>query len=168
MISDWFIDQQGKLKRPVIKLYAALLNLPESRMGNLVFRFDGSQKNKAETWGVNDIRINPEAYAKSDDPEWLGTIVHELTHEHDYFKSKRPDFLIRFFDQAGIKFREFILGMPHETAYMSSPLEKRAFANQKIIMDFVNKFSIQKILTDAKNSESKKISLILNLFKDNK
>jgi len=164
MIADWFIDSNGKLQLPLVLLYSALTGLPEKRLKFIVFTFDGSKKNKAETWGVNKIRINPEAYAKGDDPEWLGTIVHELTHEYDYFKSKLPDFLIRFFDQCGIKFRQYILHMPHEKAYQNSALEKRAFANQKIIMDFVNKFSVQKILSDTSFSEGEKYHLIMELL----
>lgn len=168
MLPGWLINEEGKLTLPVIKLFAALLNLPEYRLENLVFRFDGSKKNKAETWGVKKIRINPDAYAKTDNSEWLGTVVHELTHEYDYFKSNLPDFLIRFLDQTGIKFREWVLRMPHENAYQNSPLEKKAFANQKIVMDFVHKFSVQKILSDPSISEREKISLILNLIEKKK
>ncbi len=168
MVPEWIIDKQGKLTFPVLKFFAALVSLPENRLKNLVFRFDASQKNKAETWGVNDIRINPQAYTDAGNPEWLGTIAHELTHENDYFRNKLPDFLIRFIEQTGIKFRQHVLGMSHENAYRSSILEKKAFANQKIVMDFVNKFSIQKILTDTSISENEKISLIVNLIEKNK
>lgn len=167
MIPEWIINKQGKLTHPAIFFFAALTNLPQHRLENLVFRFDASKKNKAETWGVKKIRINPDAYAHADDPEWLGTIVHELTHEYDYFKSKLPDFLIRFFDQSGIKFRQYILRMPHEKAYKHSALEKKAFANQKIVMNFVHKFSVQKILSDSSISESEKISIIVNLIEKN-
>lgn len=168
MIPEWIIDKQGKLTRPAIFFFAALTKLPEHRLENLVFGFNASPKNKAETWGIKKIRINPDAYAHADDPEWLGTIVHELTHEFDYYKSKLPDFLIRFFDQSGIKFRQYILQMTHEKAYKLSSLEKKAFANQKIVMDFVHKFYIQKILSDSSISESEKITSIVNFIKKNK
>ncbi|HNW69967.1 MAG TPA: hypothetical protein PKI01_06165 [Bacteroidales bacterium] len=164
MIGTWLIGEDGRLQGALALLYSSLTGIPEARLKTLIFRFNARQKNKAETWGVNRIRINPEAYPNADDPQWIGTLAHELTHEYDYYKSKLPDFIIRFFDQCGIKFRQYILRMPHEKAYQSSPLEKRAFASQKVVMDFVNKYSVQKILSNPSISESEKISLMRNLI----
>lgn len=166
MIAEWIIGNDGRLKRPLVILYSSLIGIPEARLKTLVFHFNARQKNKAETWGVNRIKLNPDAYANTDDPAWLGTIAHEITHEYDYYQSSFPDFLIRFWDRAGIKFREYILGMPHENAYQASPMEKKAFANQKIIMDFVNRYAPQKILMDAAISESDKIKFLMAMVEE--
>jgi len=163
MIPDWLIDRQGRLTLTALKLFVALFGFSESRLKNLTFRFDGSPKNKAETWGVNDIRINPEAYARADASEWIGTLAHELTHEYQYNKSILPDCLIRFFDQFRIKFKQYILRMPHEKAYKASRMEKQAFAIQAVIMDFVKTYTPQKILADNSLAEKEKVVLILKM-----
>ncbi|HPI29090.1 MAG TPA: hypothetical protein PLB59_05805 [Bacteroidales bacterium] len=168
MIADWLIDTNGKLQMPLVLLYSALTGLPEKRLKTIVFALNGSKKNKAETWGVNKIRINPEAYTSADDPAWIGTLAHELTHEYHYFKSLLPDCIIRFFDQFGIKFRQYILGMPHEKAYKASRMEKQAFAVQAIIMDFVKTYTPQKTLADNTLSEQEKVQLLLNMAEEYK
>ena len=168
MIAECYIDRQGKLSLPLIKLFSSLMNLPEHRLADLVFGFNASPKNMAETWATGDIRIHPRAYARADAAEWIGTLAHELTHEYHYFKSILPDFLIRFFDQFGIKFRQYILRMPHEKAYKASRMEKQAFTVQAIIMDFVRNYSPQKILADTSLTEEEKVELILNMAEEYK
>ncbi len=160
MIATWLIAKDGRLQEALVSLYSLLTGIPEARLKTLVFRFNARQKNKAETWGVNRIRINPEGYVNADDPQWIGTLAHELTHEYQYFKSILPDCLIRFFDQFGIKFRQYVLRMPHEKAYKASRMEKQAFAVQAIIMDFVKTYSPQKILSDSTLTEQEKVQLI--------
>lgn len=168
MIAEWMIGNNGRLKKPLVMFYSELIGLSEERLKTLVFRFDTRKNNKAETWGVNRIRLNPDAYANTDDPAWLGTIAHEITHEYDYYQSSFPDFLIRFWDRTGIKFREFILGMPHEKAYKASRMEKQAFAVQAVIMDFVRTYSPQKILSDSTLSEQEKVELVLKMAEEYK
>jgi len=168
MIATWLIGKDGKLQEALATLYSSLTGIPEARLKTLVFRFNARQKNKAETWGVNRIRINPEGYVNADDPQWNGTLAHELTHEYQYFKSILPDFLIRFFDQCGIKFRQYVLLMPHEKAYKASRMEKQAFAVQAVIMDFVRNYTPQKILADNSLSEQNKVELILKLAEEYK
>ncbi len=168
MIAAWLIGKDGKLQEAFASLFSSLTGIPEARLKTLVFRLNARQKNKAETWGVNRIRINPGAYPNADDPEWIGTLAHELTHEYQYFKSILPDCLIRFFDQFGIKFRQYILRRPHEKAYKASRMEKQAFAVQAIIMDFVKTYTPQKILADNSLSEKEKAELIVKMAEEYK
>ncbi|HOY31303.1 MAG TPA: hypothetical protein PKW80_05440 [Bacteroidales bacterium] len=168
MIASWLIGKEGRLQEALASLYSSLTGIPEARLKTLVFSFNARQKNKAETWGVNRIRINPEGYVNADDPQWIGTLAHELTHEYQYFKSILPDCIIRFFDQFGIKFREWILRMPHEKAYKASRMEKQAFAVQVVIMDFVRTYTPQKILADTNLTEQKKVELVLKMAEEYK
>ncbi|HNW90116.1 MAG TPA: hypothetical protein PKN48_10670 [Bacteroidales bacterium] len=168
MIAEYYINRQGKLSLPLIKLFSSLMNLPEHRLAGLIIGFNASRKNMAETWGTGDIRIQPHAYEQADAAEWIGTLAHELTHEYQYFKSIFPDCLIRFFDQFGIKFREWILRMPHEKAYKASRMEKQAFTVQAVIMDFVRTYSPQKVLADNTLSEQEKVELVLKMSEEYK
>lgn len=162
---DWLLQTDGKLLPHWIAFYAEMLKIPETHLANLTIVPGAQNRNIAETWSENKIKINTQSIRTANDIAWIGTLAHELTHEFDYFQSPLPAFLLRFQQNATKYFKQFILGYTHEKAYKSSVWEVRAFSNQQKVMQLINQSNVEMLMNPA-ISEKEKETLLIKLVSD--